>query len=269
MCGKNSSVVTRVLEQSSCALWTHCSIHKEALVSKALPDDFNTVLDTAVKIVNYIKTKPLQARLFQKVCEEMGSRHTSRLLHTEVRWLSRGKVRTRLVELRNEVTIYLEGKTEYIKHLLDEKFILKLIYLADIFSKLNELNLYLQGSDIFAVHDKIRAFMKKLMLWKSCIENGKYDCFETLETFIIENQVQSMMNVLSEMSSNLSLLINNFDNYFGEDIKKFDSLSWICNPFQDDLPTSMSTKASQELIDLSEDTSLKNSFNHKQFSGWR
>uniref|UniRef100_A0A8C4S176 HAT C-terminal dimerisation domain-containing protein n=1 Tax=Erpetoichthys calabaricus TaxID=27687 RepID=A0A8C4S176_ERPCA len=266
MCGKNSSVVTRVLKQSPCALWTHCSLHREALVSKALPNDFKTVLNTAVKIVNYIKTKPLQARLFQKLCEEMGSLHTSLLLHTEVRWLSRGKVLTRLVELRNEVTIYLEGKTEYIESLLDKEFILKLTYLADI-SKLNELNLYLQGSnesDIFVVHDRIRAFMKKLMLWKSCIEDGKYDCFETLETFIIENQVQPKTNVLSAISTHLSLLKNNFDAYFGEDMKKLDSLNWICNPFQDRLPSSMSTKASEELIDLSEDTSLKNSFNRKQ-----
>uniref|UniRef100_A0A8C4X858 HAT C-terminal dimerisation domain-containing protein n=1 Tax=Erpetoichthys calabaricus TaxID=27687 RepID=A0A8C4X858_ERPCA len=250
-----------------CALWTHCSLHREALVSKALPNDFKTVLNTAVKIVNYIKTKPLQARLFQKLCEEMGSLHTSLLLHTEVRWLSRGKVLTRLVELRNEVTIYLEGKTEYIESLLDKEFILKLTYLADIFSKLNELNLYLQGSnesDIFVVHDRIRAFMKKLMLWKSCIEDGKYDCFETLETFIIENQVQPKTNVLSAISTHLSLLKNNFDAYFGEDMKKLDSLNWICNPFQDRLPSSMSTKASEELIDLSEDTSLKNSFNRKQ-----
>ncbi|CAF4946235.1 unnamed protein product [Pieris macdunnoughi] len=180
----------------------------QALVSKALPDDFKTVLNTAVKIVNYIKTRPLQARLFRKLCEEMGSLHTSHLLHTEVRWLSRGKVLTRLVELRHEVLIYLEGKTEYIEHLTDEEFILKLTYLADIFSKLNELNLYLQGSNgsnIFAVHDKIRAFMKKLLLWKSCIEIGKYDCFETLETFIVENQVQPKMNVVFAISAHLSL----------------------------------------------------------------
>lgn len=110
------------------------------------------------------------------------------------------------MELRHVVLIYLEGKTEYIEHLMDEEFILKLTYLADIFSKLNELNLYLQGSngsDIFAVHDKIRAFMKKLLLWKSCIENGKYDCFETLETFIVENQVQPKMNVVFAISAHL------------------------------------------------------------------
>lgn len=258
MCGKNSSVVTRVLEKSPCALWTHCSLHREALVSKALPDDLKTVLNIAVKIVNYVKTRPLQARLFQKLCEEMGSLHTSLLLHTEIRWLSRGKVLTRLVELRHEVSIYLEGKTEYIAHLQDAEFVLKLTYLADIFSKLNELNLYLQGSnesDIFAVHDKIRAFMKKLLLWESCIKNGKYDCFETLETLIVENQAQPKMNVLSAIAAHLSLLRNNFDTYFGEEMTN-----------QDQLPTNMSTKASEELIDLSEDTSLKNTFNRKQLT---
>jgi len=55
------------------------------------------------------------------------------------------------------------------KSLLNEDFILKLTCLADMFSKLNELNLYLQetkGTDIFAVHEKIRGFMKKLTLWQ-------------------------------------------------------------------------------------------------------
>ncbi|KAK4882713.1 hypothetical protein RN001_006032 [Aquatica leii] len=49
-------------------------------------------------------------------------------------------------------------------------------------------------------------------------------------------------------------------------MKKLDLLNWICNPFQDPLPTGMSTKASEELIDLSEDSSQKNSFNRKQLT---
>ncbi|KRY40517.1 Zinc finger BED domain-containing protein 5 [Trichinella spiralis] len=99
-----------------------------------LSDDLKNVLNTAVKIINFIKSKPLQSRLFEKLSEEMGSCHKSLLFHSEVRWLSRGKVLTRLVELREEVAIFLKGQSDYSKVLRDEKFILKLTYLADIFS---------------------------------------------------------------------------------------------------------------------------------------
>ncbi|XP_003366120.1 zinc finger protein, partial [Trichinella spiralis] len=115
MCGKNSGIVTRVLKQSANASWTHCSIHREAWVSKTISDDLKNVLNTAVKIINFIKSKPLRSRLFEKLCEEMGSCHKSLIFHSEVRWLSRGKGLTRLVELRKEVAIFLKGQSDYSK----------------------------------------------------------------------------------------------------------------------------------------------------------
>jgi len=66
--------------------------------------------------------------------------------------------------------MFLEGKCDFAKYLRDEEFVLRLTYLADIFSKLNELNLYLQGTEgisIFGVHDKIRGFMKNLLCRKT------------------------------------------------------------------------------------------------------
>ena len=221
MCGKNSSVVTRMLEVSPNALWTHCNIHREVLVSKHMPDNLKNVLNTSVKIVNFIKTRPLQSRLFEKLCEEMGNSHRSLLLHTEVRWLSRGKVLTRLVELREEVTLFLKEKTDLAQFLYNEEFILKLTYLADIFSKLNELNLYLQGTqgaDIFAVHDKIKGFMKKLTLWQSNIEKQNYDCFETFQTFITENDIKVADDIISHISLHLISLKDNFNFYFLEEM---------------------------------------------------
>ena len=98
-----------------------------------MSDDIKNVLKAAVKIVNFIKSKPLQTRLFEKLCEEMVSNHKSLLLHTEIRWLSRGKVLTRLAELRGKVDMFLEGKCNFAKYLRDEEFILRLTYLADIF----------------------------------------------------------------------------------------------------------------------------------------
>ena len=143
MCGRNSSVVTSILERDPNASWTHCNLHRAVLVSKHISDDFKNVLMTSVKIVNFIKSKPLQSRLFEKLCEEMGSNHKTLLLRTKIRWFSRGKVLTRLAELREEMVVFLEGKCDFVKYLRDKEFSLRLKYLADIFSKLNELNLYL------------------------------------------------------------------------------------------------------------------------------
>ena len=88
----------------------------------------------------------------------MGSNHKSLLPHTEIQWFLRGKVLTRLAELCKEVAMFLEGKCDFAKYLRDKEFILRFTYLADIFSRLNELNLYLQGTEgisVFEVHDKI------------------------------------------------------------------------------------------------------------------
>ncbi|KAL4148808.1 hypothetical protein QTP88_002960 [Uroleucon formosanum] len=257
------SVITRMLEVSPNATWTHCNIHREVLVSKNLPDNLKILLNTSVKIVNFIKTRPLQSRLFEKLCEEMGSSHKSFLLHTEVRWLSRGKVLTRLVELREEVPLFLKEKTDLAKSLYNEDFILKLTYLADIFSKLNELNLYLQGTqgaDIFAVHEKIRGFMKKLTLWKKNIEKQNYDCFETFQTFITKNNVKVPVDVISQITLHLISLKDNFNFYFLEEMEKYQKNIWVVNPFQDAILTGISTKSDEELIDISEDTSLKLKF---------
>lgn len=107
--------------------FTHSIIHCEALASKAF------VLQTAIKIVNCIKSWPLNARLFAILCKDMSSDHEALLLHTEVRWLSRGKVLTHLYKVRDEVHLFLlESGSEFSVHLIDTTWLAKLAYLASI-----------------------------------------------------------------------------------------------------------------------------------------
>ena len=174
---------------------------------------------------------------------------------------------TRLAELREEVAMFLESKSDLATYLRDKEFILRLTYLADIFSRLNELNLYLQGTEgisVFAVHDKIRGFMKKLFLWKNCINNRNYECFETLQTFVMENEVEVDDSVIIDISDHLDKLTENFDNYFQEEMNNLHQKRWIMNPFQPAMTTGISTKADEELFDLSEDSSLKMNFNTRK-----
>lgn len=74
----------------------HYIIHRQALTSKNMPNTIQLVLNGAVKVVNLIKAGPLNSRLFTVICDEMGSTHNSLYLYTVVRWLSLGKVVTRL-----------------------------------------------------------------------------------------------------------------------------------------------------------------------------
>ena len=69
-----------------------CMIHREVLVSKSIPSFLAAVLNQAVKVVNYIKTSALRSRIFAALCEAMDSEKKTLLYHTEVRWLSEGKV---------------------------------------------------------------------------------------------------------------------------------------------------------------------------------
>lgn len=61
-----------------------------------LPCGLKLVLEEAVKVVNFIKSRPSKLRIIKALCDEMISSHSALLFHTEVRWLSRVKVLTSL-----------------------------------------------------------------------------------------------------------------------------------------------------------------------------
>ncbi|GFQ86280.1 zinc finger BED domain-containing protein 5 [Trichonephila clavata] len=90
----------------------------------------------------------------------MGAEYESLLFYTEIRWLSRGKVLTRLFELRHEVREFLltQNMLEICQHLDDDYWIAKLAYMADIFQHLNELNKKMKGrnENILTCSDKLQ-----------------------------------------------------------------------------------------------------------------
>ncbi|XP_025201853.1 protein FAM200A-like [Melanaphis sacchari] len=69
--------------------------------------ELNSIMNDKVSIVNFVKTHALNSRLFKILCEDMGSNHNTLLFHTDVRWLSRGKVLKRVIKLSDELRIVL------------------------------------------------------------------------------------------------------------------------------------------------------------------
>jgi hypothetical protein len=120
--GSKKGFKAEVLEVSSNIKFNNCMINREALASKKLQPDVIKVLLNAISVINFIKSKSLNSRLFTILCNEIGSDHEKLLLHTEVRWLSRGKILSRLFELRDEARIFLlERNNTLSEHFLDEQ----------------------------------------------------------------------------------------------------------------------------------------------------
>ena len=61
MTGRHSGVVMLVQAVAPDDTWIHCSIHREALATKGMPDSLKGVLDLIVKMVNFVKAKPLNS----------------------------------------------------------------------------------------------------------------------------------------------------------------------------------------------------------------
>lgn len=203
MLGCRSSLATLVKEKNPSTLTTHCVIHRQALATKTLPEELANVLKLSIKLVNFVKSKALNTRIFKKLCVELDSEYDTLLFHTEVRWLSKGNVLKRLYELKEEMKIFLNEKdSELLEKFCDLKFELQLAYLVDIFEHLNNLNLQLQGSghktlefraNIFIFEDKIRAFVCKINLWMNKIENNNYSAFQTFQTLIYDDQYADIL----------------------------------------------------------------------------
>ena len=133
MIGKYSGVVARIKSKNSETVAIHCFLHQRALAVKWQPPNLVEVLEDVTKIVNFIKARPLNSRIFKVLCEDIRKTHKVLLLHTEVRWLSRGKVLARFYELHEEVHSFLsDQKHKFAAKLTDSTFIQRLVYMADI-----------------------------------------------------------------------------------------------------------------------------------------
>ncbi|KAL1277372.1 hypothetical protein QQF64_024045 [Cirrhinus molitorella] len=181
--GRNKGFNSHLMEKSPHCVIFHCMIHRQALASKKLSRDLSDTLATVVKVVNFIKARPTNQRLFAQLCEDEA--HQTLLLHTEVRWLSCGKVLVHFLELRDKILEFLQSQNYTQSEQLSDVFWIKTAYLADIFTLYNETNKRLQGSEstILDCKEAIDAFMRKLEYRAGKMSQGHLQhfhcCFNT------------------------------------------------------------------------------------------
>ena len=149
-----------------------------------------------------------------------------------MRWLSRGKVLTRLYELRNEAYLFLtERRHKLAANLTNPDWLTKLLYLSCVLEKMNSLNLSLQGEsvDILTAYNKIKAFKKKIQHCVGRVEIGRMDMFTKLNDYLEENKF-NQKNMKQSLISHLRNLSQWFDKYFPKNTTP-QQHDWILSPF--------------------------------------
>ncbi|KAF2362476.1 hypothetical protein FHG87_006766 [Trinorchestia longiramus] len=174
---------------------THCILHRHALATKALPPNLAEVLKI-VDCVNYRQNSGLRHRIFSELCKEMGSEFEVLLYLSNIRWLSRGQVLNRVFAGRVELALFLQEHQHcHADCFKNSEFILILVHLTDISAALNHPNHKMQGGgfNIIEAEENLKAFQKKLLLWKRRIENNNFADFP-----LLDDCVRSKMYLESE-----------------------------------------------------------------------
>ena len=162
-----SGLIARVKEVAPKCESIHYVVHREMLASRKMQPALSEVLNDVINVIDYNKANVLNSRLSELFCEEMEAEHKRPLLRTTVQWLSKGRLFSRVFELWEPVHRFLSEKNSPLAaNHSNQEWIAKLAYLCDIFTLLNELNLFLQEkrTTAFQLADKIAAFKAKMEL---------------------------------------------------------------------------------------------------------
>ncbi|XP_074488096.1 general transcription factor II-I repeat domain-containing protein 2-like [Sebastes fasciatus] len=260
MCGQKNGLVGRVREkmreENGAGELTayHCIIHQESLCGKALKMEH--VMSTITRAVNFIRARGLNHRQFKSFLEELGSEYGDLPYHTEVRWLSQGKVLKRCFELHEEICQFMESKGRDTTELRDKKLRCEVAFLCDITSHLNALNLQLQGRGhvITEMYATVRAFKTKLRLWETQMLQENLSHFPCCQT--MKEQVSTAVFPSAQFAEKLSILGADFTRRFADFEAQKSRFELLSNPFAADVE-SAPTNLQMELIELQCSDTLK------------
>ena len=89
----------------------YCFIHQESLCAQSIK--MTHVMDVVVECVNEIWAKGLKHRQFQSFLLEMNTHYKDLVYHSQVRWLSRGKVLQCFLSFFEEIKIFCRKRVQH------------------------------------------------------------------------------------------------------------------------------------------------------------
>lgn len=269
MMGVRSGFTALVKQKAPHVIITHCFLHRHALAAKTLPENLKIVLQKVVEAVNFIQSQALNHHLFKAFCDEMDSEHSILLLHTEVRWFSRGLILNHVFKLCSEVEMFLhDWNSKLCENFSDPKFIACLGYLSDIFTHLNQVNKQLQVTSVTIVEasEKMTALQTKLDLWAQRVHQSNFANFPNLDEVISESP-GVLPGINEDITDHLNILKNYFTGYFSKDM--IPTERWIIRPFATELSEIKDySPVKDELIDLQSPATLREEFEKVGVNFW-
>ena len=168
MVGRHRGFISYLKNAVPEVLAVHCVVHREHLVAKHLSDRLHNSLHIVIKVVNKIKSSALKDRIFRHPCYTNETEFERLLLHTEVRWFSKGKCLSRFYSLFDTIVEFLQEENLELMQLVRATKS-DISYLTDLYEKFNVMNLQLQGNLVTLVKCKtvISSFIGKLKLFKT------------------------------------------------------------------------------------------------------
>lgn len=233
----------------------HCVVHRQHLVAKNLGGRLHEALGYVIKAVNLIKKSALKDRLFQRFCEENDAQYERLVLHTEVRWLSKGNCLRRFVALWDSVVSFLSG-TDLCQKLSDAKC--DIFYLSDIFDRLNVLNKELQGKDsnLLSCKEAIAAFNGKLKLFWLNFGRWEFAQFPSLGAISSELTDEDLVVYVKHLKQ----LHDDMQARFS-DLLQMTVPHWFVDPFVAD-SSDVDITLQESLVELQNDTTAQARFKH-------
>ena len=252
MIGRHRGFLSRLQSRIPGLFKVHCVLHREHLVAKKLSGILHDALHLVIRAINAIKANAKTDRLFRQICMEEDEEFVRLLLHTEVRWLSKGKCLLRFVHLYNTVCQFLADKIQF-QELRTPQMKHRILYFAEIFEKLNHLNKDLQGvgATLIICKRNILAFMEKLDLWRGQLGTRLFNHFPLLGGVSAEILDEELL----VFTLHLSQLKDDFSKRF-QDLYSLDIPMWVSLPF-DVESSSVDVIFQEELLELQSDADAK------------
>ncbi|XP_023231325.1 SCAN domain-containing protein 3-like [Centruroides sculpturatus] len=253
MIGRQRGFITLLKAENSKIFSIHCILHRQHLVAKRLSDRLHQSMNLVISLINKIKAHSLNDCLFRELCHDNDEEYERLLLHTEVRWLSKGNCLKRFFNLFDTIIEFLHT-IKYEITFNVEVLRNDVAYLSDIYEKFNEFLTKMQGNNInlIKVKSSVTSFLNKLTLYKNNMARREFSLFSCLNTISAKNIGDTDLEIYCTHIEN----IKNDMNIRFKDVEQLIIPNWVIDPFNLDVNT-LPSSIQEIMIDLQNDVEAK------------